>query len=107
MPELPEVETVVRELRAHGLVGRTVAGVGVAWPRGLVGDTPRGFIRQLRGQRIEAVGRRAKYILLTLSGGMHLAIHLRMTGQLHFAARAAPRDPHETIWLIFDDGGEL
>ena len=107
MPELPEVETVVRELRAHGLVGRTVAGVGVAWPRVLVGDTPGAFTRKLRGRRIEVVGRRAKYILLKFSGGMSLAIHLRMTGQLHFAARAAPRDVHETIWLVFEDGEEL
>ncbi|MEI7435595.1 MAG: bifunctional DNA-formamidopyrimidine glycosylase/DNA-(apurinic or apyrimidinic site) lyase [bacterium] len=107
MPELPEVETVVRELNAHGLVGRTVTGVGVVWPRVLVGDTVSSFTRKLRGRRIEAVGRRAKYILLTLADGMHLAIHLRMTGQLHFAPQAAPRDQHETIWLVLDDGVEL
>ena len=107
MPELPEVETVVRELRARGLVGRTVLDVGVAWPRVLAGDTPRRFAGKLRGRRIESVGRRAKFILLTLSGGMHLAIHLRMTGQLHFAPRDLPRDPHETIWMVFGDGDEL
>jgi len=107
MPELPEVETVVRDLRAGGLVGRTFAGARVYWPRSVEGFPVRAFCTRLRNRRIEEVRRRGKYIVLALSGGWYLLIHLRMSGRLFFAPGTAPRDEHERVVFRLDDGRTL
>ena len=107
MPELPEVETVVRDLRAAGLVGRSIAGVQVHWPRSVHGASRPEFVRRVRGRRIDGIARRAKYILIELSGGETLLVHLRMTGQFRLEKSGALRDPHEHVVLELDDGREL
>jgi formamidopyrimidine-DNA glycosylase len=108
MPELPEVETVVRGLRAVRLEGTAIVSVRVRWPP-LTGDVPVAlFARRLRGRRIERLSRRAKYIVARLSGGWTLLIHLRMTGRLFVRARpAAAPGPHEHLAVRLDDGREL
>jgi formamidopyrimidine-DNA glycosylase len=83
MPELPEVETIVRRLRPD-LVGRTIAGVTVAWPR-TVATGARALARDLPGRQVTALARRAKYLLFSLSDGRTLLVHLRMTGRLDLA----------------------
>ncbi|PJF40894.1 MAG: bifunctional DNA-formamidopyrimidine glycosylase/DNA-(apurinic or apyrimidinic site) lyase [Chloroflexi bacterium] len=83
MPELPEVETVVRGLR-EPLIGRIVQGVWTDWPKIIEGIDPYEFGVRLQGQRIEAVNRRAKYILIQLTHDI-LVVHLRMTGRLYVA----------------------
>lgn len=80
LPELPEVETVVRGLR-EPLVGRQVSGVQVYWPRTIAAPSPEEFAAQLVGRRIRAVARRGKFIVVHLERDDLLA-HLRMTGQL-------------------------
>ncbi len=107
MPELPEVETVVRGLRAAALTGRRVTGCRVRWPKTVEGVTPEVFRRRMTGRRVLAIGRRGKYIVLTLDEGWTLLIHLRMTGRLQFAPRGAPLTPHEHVALALDDGREL
>ena len=107
MPELPEVETVVRDLRAAGLPGCAIDRAHVHWPRTIEGMAPARFRAAVRGRRIEAVSRRAKFIVLTLSGGKTLLVHLRMTGRLLFAPAGAPRAVHEHVVLALDDGREL
>ena len=80
MPELPEVETVVRYLRPH-LEGHTIASFTARWPKVTAPALPEDFARQVTGHIIKAVRRRGKYILLDLDRGcVHL--HLRMTGRL-------------------------
>ncbi len=80
MPELPEVETVVRYLRPH-LEGRTIVSFTAYWPKVTAPALPEDFARQVTGHIIKAVRRRGKYILLDLDRGcVHL--HLRMTGRL-------------------------
>lgn len=78
MPELPEVETVCRGLRPW-LTGRTVV-------RARRADAPAGpkyaNLEEADGQRIEAVRRRGKFVVMPLSGGDELVVHLGMTGQL-------------------------
>src|SRR5436305_4227693 len=80
VPELPEVETVVRDLRPH-LTGRRLTSVQV-------GSQPlrRRWLAEwesrLVGRRVREVGRRGKWILIHLQGELHLVIHLGMTGQL-------------------------
>src|SRR5581483_11574093 len=78
MPELPEVETMVRDLR-DTVTGRTIQSATVSWDR-LVGypDRP-SFERDVRGGRIESIERRGKFALLQLSGNLTLGVHRGMT----------------------------
>ena len=80
MPELPEVETIRRDL-ARVLKGRRIVGFKIVKLR-LLRNSPPLFRRGLTGATILSVGRRAKLLLLELSSGYVLAIHLKMTGQL-------------------------
>jgi formamidopyrimidine-DNA glycosylase len=83
MPELPEVETIRRDL-APRIVGRTVADAWVSpdAPRLVQGETAHSFCQRLAGRAIEDVARRGKYLLLRLVGGVTWIVHLRMTGAL-------------------------
>jgi len=108
MPELPEVETIRRDLEPR-LRGRTITAVRVA-PDAVPlidGASPAAFTRRLKGRRIEALSRRGKYLILHLSGGLHLVVHLRMTGALLHRDAAAPADRYLRAVLSFDDGTEL
>lgn len=106
MPELPEVETVVRDLVRGGLVGRAIRSARVLWPRTLGGMPPLAFTRAVAGRRVQSVGRRAKYVILSLSDGATVLIHLRMSGRLWLSA-AGSSDPHARLWLDLDDGRRL
>jgi len=107
VPELPEVETVVRDLRALKVVGQTIRRVEVRWERTVAGMRPEAFIKRLHGRRITGIARRAKYIVVSLSGGWTLLIHLRMTGQFELTAPGAQGDKHEHVVLRFAEGREL
>ncbi|HET8975962.1 MAG TPA: bifunctional DNA-formamidopyrimidine glycosylase/DNA-(apurinic or apyrimidinic site) lyase [Solirubrobacterales bacterium] len=81
MPELPEVETVRRQL-APEVRGRTIAGAEILDRRLTRPEAPKRVERGLEGRRIEAVDRRGKYLLIRLEGDGTLLLHLRMTGNL-------------------------
>jgi formamidopyrimidine-DNA glycosylase len=81
MPELPEVETIRRQLEPE-LVGRQIESVKVLDERLTRPVSPREVERACAGRRIEAAERRGKYLLLRLDGGRSLVMHLRMTGNL-------------------------
>ncbi len=83
MPELPEVECIVRGLRP-ALVGRRITGFEASWPR-QISPSVRGVRAGVRGRRIEAVWRRGKYVVLELGGGAGLLVHLKMSGRLAVA----------------------
>ena len=106
MPELPEVETIVRELRISGLVGTTVLEVGVAWPRTIAHQSTSQFCDHIVGQIITEVIRRGKYLIFQLEKGSILS-HLRMTG--HFSFCAAKDEPlvYERVRLTLSDGRAL
>ncbi len=106
MPELPEVETVARDLRPR-LVGATIVGARSSWARTLRTHTPEAFADAVAGRRVEAVGRRAKQLVIDLSGEAALTIHLKMTGQLFVVPAEAPEDPYIRLVLELDDGREL
>lgn len=89
MPELPEVETVVRQVRPQ-VVGRTILAARVFGRDVLARGTPRAFCAALAGRRITAVRRRAKYFVLDLDDGRMLVGHLRMTGRLYVASEPDP-----------------
>ncbi len=103
MPELPEVETVARGLRAS-LVGRTITGVEVRWARSIIPSSPTVFARRLTGQTVTGVGRRGKWVVITLSGGDTLLVHLRMTGQLVLGPGEPLDDRHVRVLFFLDDG---
>ncbi|MFI5276617.1 MAG: DNA-formamidopyrimidine glycosylase family protein, partial [Ktedonobacterales bacterium] len=81
MPELPEVEYVARQLRAT-LVGRRIVAVETRWDRSIEGLAPERFAALVSGRVVTQVGRRAKYLLLTLDDGALLTVHRRMSGNL-------------------------
>jgi formamidopyrimidine-DNA glycosylase len=105
MPELPEVETVARDLRPR-IVGATIAGVRISWDRTWAGD-PGSAAAALVGRRVESVGRRGKFVLIGLSGEAALTIHLKMTGQLFVVDGAVPVDPYVRFVLELADGREV
>src|SRR5918992_2125540 len=96
MPELPEVESVRRQLEPE-LSGHRVLAV---WA-----DTQRRFHApdRLLGRRVEAVGRRGKFLLCPLDQGLELVLHLGMTGVLHFGVA----DTYARARIALDDGREL
>jgi len=107
MPELPEVETIVRDLLNAGVVGCTITGSRVSWARTIQGMSPQRFDACIRGRRILDVQRRAKYIVAPISSRQWLLIHLRMTGRIHVALAGTARADHERAALILGDGREL
>src|SRR6478609_88045 len=106
MPELPEVETVARDLRGL-IVGATIADATVLWPRTLRDGSPEAFASGVAGRRIDAVGRRGKQLVVDLSGDAFLTIHLKMTGQLFVVPAATTSDAYLRLVLALDDGREL
>ncbi len=106
MPELPEVETVVRDLRAHGLEQAVIRDAVIRWPR-TVGGQPGRFRRALAGRTVVRLSRRAKYIVAALDSGDHLLIHLRMTGKLRFAGPGERPGKHDHVVLLLADGRRL
>jgi formamidopyrimidine-DNA glycosylase len=107
VPELPEVETVARDLARH-LVGATITGAAGDWPRMIASHrSVAEFADAVAGRRVEAVGRRAKLVVVRLSGAAALTIHLKMTGQLFVVPADAPADGHVHLRLPLADGREL
>ena len=96
MPELPEVETVVRELRPR-LVGRRLTGIRVSRLR-LRQPWSARWVPLVVGRRVQEVRRRGKWILVDLDPGGHLILHLGMTGQLT-VVRAQELVPPHTHWI--------
>ncbi|MFQ3646865.1 MAG: bifunctional DNA-formamidopyrimidine glycosylase/DNA-(apurinic or apyrimidinic site) lyase [Anaerolineae bacterium] len=105
MPELPEVETVVRGLRPV-LVGRTLQGMWCDWPRAIHSPSPEEFVQRIRGQRVAAVERRAKYIVIQLEHD-YLLVHLKMTGRLYVSPCERVEDADRWVHVRFAlDGAE-
>lgn len=103
MPELPEVETIVSQLRPH-LLGRQIAAVWVGWERIVDRPPVAEFCRRLVGQTFVAAQRRGKFLLFPLHHGDTLLVHLRMTGHLRLLPSNVEPDPHTHAVLTLDDG---
>jgi formamidopyrimidine-DNA glycosylase len=112
MPELPEVETIARELRPD-LVGRTILDASFDWPNQIKHPAPAEFAAALRGREVLSVERRAKWVVAALGpaaeGGEPavLAIQVKMTGQLDVVSADALKDKHVHVVMPLDDGREL
>jgi formamidopyrimidine-DNA glycosylase len=107
MPELPEVESVRRQLEP-ALVGRRLEHVTIDDPRLVRPYEPAEVAAELEGERTVAVERRGKYLVVRFESGRVLLIHLRMTGSLlHAAAGSLQDDPHRRAVVKLDDGSDV
>jgi formamidopyrimidine-DNA glycosylase len=102
VPELPEVETIRTQLEPL-LTGRRLERVEIFDPRLTRPFDPAQVARELEGERITAVERRGKYMVLRFGSGRSLLIHLRMTGSLALAKGEADH-PHARAMVKMDDG---
>lgn len=105
MPELPEVDTIVRAFRAE-LVGRRIVAFESRWQKNV---EPRFEVVRdgLAGRIVQALERRAKFIVFQLDNGRALLVHLRMSGRLDWQTNGAPEPPHvRAIWRL-DNGRRL
>jgi formamidopyrimidine-DNA glycosylase len=122
MPELPEVETLVRRLR-EPVIGRTIENVTIYWKRTVARPAPKEFVRMLRGCVVQTIDRRAKYLVFTLTlhaerneveskhaavtPTLFLLIHLKMSGKLSVVDRIEPVAKHDRVVFDLDDGRQL
>jgi formamidopyrimidine-DNA glycosylase len=108
VPELPEVETIVRGLRAaNNIIGKTIMNSQVLWHRSLAVPLPAAFSENIQGQQVLAVERRGKYIIIRLTR-QALLIHLRMSGDIFVEMGEPTRiTKHDRVILEFTDGSRL
>lgn len=110
MPELPEVQTVVTDL-SKKITGKTIRSAEVLWPRTISKPAISDFAADLKGNRVEKVSRRGKFIVITLHKDKQTSYwltHLRMTGQFHIQrGKKLPDTTHLRVKLVFTDGSHL
>ncbi|MBI3040183.1 MAG: DNA-formamidopyrimidine glycosylase [Chloroflexi bacterium] len=103
MPELPEVETVKNELSPY-IIGRRIMGVTLVWEGIVKQPSVEEFRSRIIGQEITGIERRGKYLIIGLSGGDLLVIHLKMTGSL-LIGQDSLEPPKYTRAIIHLDNG--
>jgi formamidopyrimidine-DNA glycosylase len=106
MPELPEVETVRTQLEPV-LTGRRFERVEIRDPRLVRPYEPAEVAAELEGERVAAVERRGKYLIVRFESDRVLLIHLRMTGSLRHSGEGLDEDPHRRAVVRLDDGSDV
>ena len=106
MPELPEIETIRRGLHSE-MVGRSFVALKVLWERSIIPANVAAFSNRLVGQSVARVGRRGKWLVMGLTGGDCLLIHLRMSGRLILGQEHDSNDRHLRVLFTLDDGRRL
>jgi formamidopyrimidine-DNA glycosylase len=104
MPELPEVETIRRQLAPH-VEGRVVRRLEILDARWTVQRPPHDVVDAVQGRRVERLSRRGKYFIFELADEIFLLVHLRMTGNL--LLDPAPDTPYQRVIFTLDDGHVL
>jgi formamidopyrimidine-DNA glycosylase len=103
VPELPEVETIVRELREAGLPGVKIKRAVVLWERTIAEPSPSTFSQHIANQSILEISRRGKFIVFSLTD-YSLLVHLRMTGKFLISFEDTLPTSHERVRLYLSDG---
>ncbi|HWI55235.1 MAG TPA: DNA-formamidopyrimidine glycosylase [Desulfobacteria bacterium] len=106
MPELPEVETIRRSLQDK-IKGKTFTGVEVFLEKMVKGVELKNLDAHLNGKKITRLDRRGKYLIIHLSGGLAMVIHLRMTGQLLYCSPEQETPKHTHVVFHLDDERQL
>jgi formamidopyrimidine-DNA glycosylase len=109
MPELPEVETIAANLRSGthsspAITGRRILAAHLLWERTLAEPDPAEFEHRIHNQVIRDIGRRGKFLVISLSAGT-LLFHLRMSGDLFVEPATTPMAPHHR--LVLDLEGDI
>jgi formamidopyrimidine-DNA glycosylase len=102
MPELPEVETIRRQLCSAGVEGRVIETVQIEWPRTVEPLTPAEFCNAVEGHRLEKISRHGKWLVFQLDINETIWIHLRMTGGFSFSPGV-----HDRVILHLSGGIKL
>jgi len=105
MPELPEVETVVRGLRSQ-ILKKTVKDVFIS-DKKLRIPYPKNLVKEIKGRQINDISRRSKYILMQMSNGKILVLHLGMSGRILYKERKAETQKHDHFIIEFSDKTEI
>jgi len=107
MPELPEVETIIRELKKSPIVQAKIADIQVRWPKTIKTHSIDNFKNELIGKKIIDFIRRAKYLIFEISNDKTLILHLRMTGKLILYKKGKALDKHDHVIFYFKHGYQL
>ena len=99
MPELPEVETIARQLRAHGVEGRKILSMAATWPPMLEPLSVETFSHAVCGTTIDQISRVGKWLLFSISSGQVIMVHLRMAGSFSMEP-----GEHDRVVLKLSDG---
>lgn len=106
MPELPEVETVRRDL-ARQVRGRSMSGAEVLNPGSLKGGGPEDLARLVKGRSFASFVRRGKYLIMMMDRGLSLVVHLKMTGVIQHQSPGDPLPKAARVIFYFRDGSRL
>ncbi|MCB0311335.1 MAG: hypothetical protein KDD42_08870, partial [Bdellovibrionales bacterium] len=110
MPELPEVETVIR-LISRDVIGREILSTNIRWKRSIAVPSAAAFNRGLRGMRVEGLSRRGKYIIFSLRDNLganwSMLVHLRMSGTLEVRHAPGELAKHDRVIFQFENGSQL
>lgn len=106
MPELPEVETIRRDLEKE-VVGRRIKSVEASGKRAIRRHPAKDLVQTLEGEKFTSVTRKGKNLLLGVGDSHTLVIHLGMSGQLLRAQPKDPKAPHTHVVITFTQGGQL
>jgi len=106
VPELPEVETVRNELEPY-VVGHSISGVTLFWEGMLRQPSPKELYTRITGQEINAITRRGKYLIFSLSSGDLLIIHLKMSGSLLIGKDSSPPTKYTRAIIHLDKGTNI
>jgi formamidopyrimidine-DNA glycosylase len=107
MPELPEVQIIVNDLINAGLIGKTITDAKVFWKKTIALPSAEEFVQTISGQTISNIRRRAKYIIFDFQSGLHLLVHLRMSGKLQLISPNTEPDKHEHVILHLSNKFDL
>lgn len=105
MPELPEVETIRRDLNDQ-LSGEIITAIAFKTPS-MLKPTPQKVLASAVGQRIQSFSRVAKLLLINLENGANLGIHLKLSGQLFVTGKKEKETKYTQVVFSFDNGKEL
>jgi len=107
MPELPEVETIRRQLCTAGVKGRVVEKVLIDWPRTVDPLSPAVFCKKITGRTIERLSRHGKWLIFELDSEDNLLVHLRMTGGFYLSSGALKKGTYDRAILQLSGGLNL
>lgn len=102
MPELPEVETIRKELQER-IIGQTIRDCAILRKDVIACPPPRSFCKEILGEKIISVDRRAKYLIIGLTHGKQLIVHLRLSGSISITAPDSPHERFTRVAFRLDD----